>query len=251
MDKSVPKGTALLLAFIYETETGKEAPECYEVIFGNRQSKLAKPITHMTLSDVQRSQKYWASSKWAARFGSKAFSSAAGAPQIMRATLRGLIKEIGLSGAEVYTPDMQDRLGYRLLCRRGYEDWIAGRIGDTQFAKNLACEWASFPVLVPTKGAHRTVQRGQSYYAGDGLNKALVSPEKIEALLAKVKAATAPQDPPKEAQEPVPVQPETGSVASTGQKTAFAAVAAFLVLAASWASGALHNLMEWTGGLFQ
>ncbi|WP_353641633.1 hypothetical protein [Mesorhizobium sp. WSM2239] len=36
MDKTVPAGAALLLDFIYRTETKKRAPECYEVIFDNR-----------------------------------------------------------------------------------------------------------------------------------------------------------------------------------------------------------------------
>jgi hypothetical protein len=45
MDKTVPAGAALLLAFIYRTETKKAAPECYEVIFGNRETKLSKSLT--------------------------------------------------------------------------------------------------------------------------------------------------------------------------------------------------------------
>lgn len=65
---------------------------------------------------------------------------------------------------------------------------MAGKISRTEFGKRLAMEWASFPVLTVCKGAHRQLNRGQSYYAGDGLNKALVAPEKIEALLDKVKA---------------------------------------------------------------
>jgi hypothetical protein len=40
MDKTVPAGAALLLDFIYSTETKKVAPECYKVIFGNRQMAL-------------------------------------------------------------------------------------------------------------------------------------------------------------------------------------------------------------------
>ena len=48
MDKTVPPGAALLLDFIYRTEVGKGAPACYNVIFGNRQSRLAKQLTAMT-----------------------------------------------------------------------------------------------------------------------------------------------------------------------------------------------------------
>jgi len=54
------------------------------------------------------------------------------------------------------------------------------------FALNLAKEWASFPVLAETFGQKRKVTRGQSYYAGDGVNKALVPPGDVEAVLAEV-----------------------------------------------------------------
>ncbi|MBZ9862858.1 MULTISPECIES: peptidoglycan-binding domain-containing protein [unclassified Mesorhizobium] len=39
----------------------------------------------------------------------------------------------------------------------------------------------------------RTLKRGQSYYAGDGLNKALVAPDRVKAMLDKVKASSAAQ----------------------------------------------------------
>lgn len=180
MDKSVPAPAALLLEFISETETGKRSPECYEVIYGQNQAKLPRKLTRMTLDEVQAAQP-----SWTKRFG----SSAAGAYQIMRdtmdkpKTMADLEGEMGLSGSELFDPDMQDRMAYHLLKRRGYADFMSGRIGIVAFGKRLAQEWASFPVLQKTRGAHRQVERGQSYYAGDGVNKALVSPEKIETLL--------------------------------------------------------------------
>lgn len=195
MDRTVPAGAALLLAFIYETETSARVPACYGVIYGNRQSALAKPLTGMTLAEVQAAQATWATKAWAARFGSSKASSAAGAPQLMRATLGELIDELKLDPKQKLDADLQDRLGYHLLKRRGYAAFMAGTISRTEFGKRLAQEWASFPVLAATKGGvkangvPRTVQRGQSYYAGDGLNKALVAPETIEALLDKVRVA--------------------------------------------------------------
>lgn len=46
------------------------------------------------------------------------------------------------------------------------------------------------------KGSEREVRRGQSYYSGDGLNKALVRPEKVEAVLKEVLAgARRPHEP--------------------------------------------------------
>lgn len=189
MDKTVPAGAAILLDFIYRTETDKDQPDCYDVIFANRQSALKKPVTQMTLAEVQAAQATWATKAWAAKFNSSKASSATGAPQLMRATLAGLIDELGLRMSQVLNGDLQDRLAYHLLKRRGYEAYMGGRISRTEFGKRLAQEWASLPVLAATKGAHRDVARGQSYYAGDGLNKSLTKPETVEAVLDKARAA--------------------------------------------------------------
>jgi hypothetical protein len=59
MDKTVPAGAALLLEFIYETETSKKPPKCDEVMFGGRQGELPKPLTQMTLDEVQLAQRTW------------------------------------------------------------------------------------------------------------------------------------------------------------------------------------------------
>jgi len=190
---NVPAGAALLLDYIYRTETGMGPPGCYTVIYGHNQAKLSKPITTMTLDDVEAAQPTWSK-----RFG----SSAAGAAQFMRDTLdapytlKDIEGEMGLTGKELFSPELQDRMAYHLLKRRGYLDFISGKKSRVDFGKALAQEWASFPVLADTKGQRRPVKRGQSYYAGDGLNKALVSPEAVEVLLDKVKAAAQAKPPP-------------------------------------------------------
>jgi muramidase (phage lysozyme) len=170
MDLSVPASAARILNFIGKTE----APRGYDTVYGNNQAKLAKAVTSMTIDEVIA-----AGPSWTKRFG----SSACGRYQFMRATLQGLKKELGLTGRERLDEGMQDRLAFQLLKRRKWEQFEAGKIGVTEFAKQLAMEWASFPVLKACQGAHRKIARGQSYYAGDGMNKALVRPEQIEALL--------------------------------------------------------------------
>ncbi|MGF3026501.1 hypothetical protein ACQVP2_27220 [Methylobacterium aquaticum] len=176
MDKNVPAGAALLLDFI----ASKEAPRGYGTVYGNNQAKLAKPLTSMTLAEVIA-----AGPGWTRSFG----SSASGRYQFMKATLEGLRDELGLTGREVFGPDLQDRLAYHLLKRRGYGAFMAGSLSVSGFGLELAQEWASFPVLAPTKGRRRAVSRGQSYYAGDGLNKALVSAEDVEAALNRARHA--------------------------------------------------------------
>lgn len=201
MDKTVPAGAALLLDFIYRTDAGKAPPHCYQVIFGNRQKHLPKPITQMTLGDLIDAQKNWSSKAWVKKnWGYGTASSAAGAAQFMRATLQDLAKELGLKGTQIFSADFQDRLAFHLLKRRGYEDFMAGKISRTEFGKRLAQEWASLPVLSATAGAHRGLVRGQSYYSGDALNKALVTPAEVEAILDKVKLAG-------NATAPAPVEP--------------------------------------------
>lgn len=159
-----------------------EAPHGYDTVYGNNQAKLPKPLTKMTIDEVIA-----AGASWTKRFG----SSACGKLQFMKATLQRLKKVLGLTGKELLDGSMQEALGYQLLKERGFSEFIAGRRSRTAFGLALAQEWASFPVLQATKGAHRKVGRGETYYAGDRLNKALLAPERVEAMLDKVKAAEA------------------------------------------------------------
>jgi muramidase (phage lysozyme) len=162
-----------------------EAPKGYDTIYGNNQDKLKKRLTAMTLAEVQAQQR-----DWTRRFR----SSAAGRYQFMRNTLEGLIKELKLDTAQKFTADLQDRLAYVLLRRRGYDAFMNQRISISEFGKRLAQEWASFPVLAGTQGAHRYVREGETFYAGDGLNKALVKPEQVRNLLEKMQTMQANKD---------------------------------------------------------
>lgn len=176
MDKTIPPAAARILDFIGNTE----APLGYDTIYGNNQGKLPKPVTKMTVDEVSTNQPIWTR-----RYG----SSATGRYQFMRATLNELKKELKLNGSEKFDADLQDRLGLHLLLRRGYAQWINGDISTDHFMLNLSKEWASFPVPFTIKGGSRTVTRGQSYYAGDGLNKALITPESVEMVLRVAYAA--------------------------------------------------------------
>lgn len=167
---SVPAPAKRLLDFIASIE----APEGYDTVYGNHQGKLAKPLTSWTVDEI-----IGAKPTFTARFG----SSACGRYQFMRDTLVSLKRRVPLDGDEAFTPELQDALAYRLLLDRGYARFMAGRMSVQAFGLALAQEWASFPVLASVKGAHRTVARGETYYAGDRLNRALVAPEKVEAAL--------------------------------------------------------------------
>lgn len=111
-----------------------------------------QPLTSWTINEVlawQSKQKLTASGKY----------------QIIRATLLGLVKEMKLSGRELFDENMQDRMALHLLNRRGFQKFLDGKISIDRMALNLSKEWASFP----------RDESNKSYYAGDGLNRALVS----------------------------------------------------------------------------
>lgn len=182
MDKSISPGAVILLDYI----GGIEAPRGYATIYNNGQDRLKVDITTWTLDKVEAEQPF---------FTKMLGSSASGRYQFMRDTLdkpgtvQDIEGEMGLSGKELFTPDLQDRMAMHLLRRRGWDGFVSGRMSLEAFALSLAKEWASLPVLADTKGARRKVVRGESYYAGDGKNKSLTKAGAFADVLAKALAA--------------------------------------------------------------
>lgn len=174
MDRTVPEAAQHILAFIYQHETRGN----YNAISSFKESKLPKKLTSMTVDEVLA-----AGPTWPKLYGT--LSSAAGAPQIINKTLVALKEAMGLTGKEKFDSDLQDRMAYQLLRQRGYDSFMAGTLSVVQFAKNLAQEWASMPVLAGTKNYKGVnISRGSSYYAGDGLNAAARdSADEFEAIL--------------------------------------------------------------------
>lgn len=186
MNPNVPPGAAKLLDYIGLLETDRTDASAYEVIVFFKQGKLPKPLTEYTIDELLAAQKTWAKN-WK--------GSAAGKYQIIRKTLLGLVEQLGIPGSTKFTPDVQDRLGFQLLNNRGWQAFVSRQVTVGAYALQLAKEWASIPVLVSTQGAHRVVTRGQSYYAGDGVNKAHADPKEFEALLASVRPGMEPAKP--------------------------------------------------------
>lgn len=222
MDKNVPPGAAILLDFIGDIE----APKGYGTIYANKQNTLPKPLTSMTVDEVIGAGPGWTRAHK---------SSAAGRYQFMNATLKDLKKELGLRGSQTFDANLQDRLGYHLLLRRGYASFMDGKLSVPAFGKLLAQEWASLPVLADTKGGSREVKRGQSYYAGDGLNKSLVKPEAVEAAIALAKkvADTFVQEPTKPvAPKPAPIPVQPLPEPAKGKSAPWGIIIALVVIAA-------------------
>jgi len=140
----------------------KETQGNYDIFAGDKATANRK-LTNKTLSQIIAMQ------------GNKA----AGAYQFKPQTLKMLIKDLGLTGKEKFTPAFQDVLATRLLERRGLNDYLEGRMPPEKFALGAAKEWASLPVLAPVVGRKMEVQPGMSYYEGYGSNKALLNADEF------------------------------------------------------------------------
>lgn len=147
---------------LLDTIKKKETQGNYNIFAGDKATANRK-LTNMTLNQIIKAQ------------GNKA----AGAYQFKPETLRTLMKDLGLKGNEKFTPAFQDVLATRLLERRGLNDYLAGNLPADAFALNAAKEWASLPVLTPTKGRVGQVEPGMSYYQGYGSNKALMNQDEF------------------------------------------------------------------------
>ncbi len=190
-----------LLAFIRQPESRGD----YNIVWGGikRTDWPKRPLVTMTIGEVLA---------WQDSIDARYNSEAAGAYQIMEDTLRGdpksgtpaLYSLAGLKASDLFNEDNQDAMAVALLRRRGLDSYLEGKISAEAFANRLAMEWASLPVVTPIKRTvgkkSWTVQRGASYYSGDGLNKAHVSPDAFLAAVLSVKGLAA---------EPAPKLPST------------------------------------------
>jgi conjugal transfer mating pair stabilization protein TraG len=143
----------------------------YNAYFGNGANTDIK-FTEMTIAQVLQWQQDYVNQGKA--------SNAVGRYQFLGTTLRGLIQRLNIDPQARFDPAMQDRLAIALIERRGVMAYYQNRIGWEEFAANLAKEWASLPKISPPNPQ-------QSYYAEDGLNKALVSIQEIKTAIERLK----------------------------------------------------------------
>lgn len=179
------------LKVLLDTIGSKEAPQGYGQIFSGAKSKLPKGtptnVAVMSLNSVLALQNLMR------KYGSA--STACGRYQFLQKTLMATIRAMDLDGTEIWTPTLQDHMAVTLMEGRGLNKYLRGELSAENFANNLAMEWASLPVVTPINGKYP----GQSYYHGDGLNKALHDPA---IILAMVKALRVPPPAPPVVPEP-------------------------------------------------
>ena len=157
--KGKSAGTAsdgTLAGLVRSAETGND----YDATHGT----LKAPVSQMTINEVLRH------SDLTKELGRG--SGAAGAGQIIPSTLRGLVKQMGLTGDEKFDKPMQDRMIDQLLENRGLSKFRAGKMSADEFHRAIAQEWAALPT-----------PEGKSYYEGDGVNHSTVGVDEVRQAL--------------------------------------------------------------------
>ena len=156
-----------VLELIRSAEGGYESMYPSETISG---------LTEMTIAEVVELQKEKLND------GSGRESAAVGAYQMLYPDR--YVEAAGLTMSSKFTPENQDRLAQAFLASRGLTAEKAAK-DPAGFAKGLAQGFAGIPVLETMQGKKQQVERGQSYYRGEGKNKATVSPEVVEEAIKK------------------------------------------------------------------
>lgn len=159
-----------LLPFIRSAEGG------YNSMFP---SENIPGLTDMTINEVVALQKE------KLKDGRK--SAAVGAYQILFPERAAAKAKIPLDAK--FSPENQDKMATVLIEGRGITIEMI-KNNPVEAALRLAREFAGIPVLAPTQGLNGPVDRGDSYY-NDGVNKATVTAEQLEAAFKKVVAANA------------------------------------------------------------
>ncbi len=133
-----------------------ESKDNYNAHFSNP-ANTSIQFTSMSVKDVLAWQKQFVEQ------GNP--SSAVGRYQFISPTLRGLVQELKIDENVKFDEALQDMLAIALLERRGIRDYVNKKMSREAFAHSLSKEWAALPRAIGENPE-------QSYYAGDGLNKA-------------------------------------------------------------------------------
>jgi lysophospholipase L1-like esterase len=150
---NITDGQKLILFLISEKESVNHS---YNSAYPG---KIISGMTDLTLKEVK--DKYGSGAKGRYQFLPKYFETFA--------------NNSNLKMSDKFSPKNQDKMAI---------DIFKDKMGDClKLEDKLVRTWAALPVLYSRKGKERVVKRGQSYYAGDGINKALVDADHFEKVL--------------------------------------------------------------------
>lgn len=147
---------------------------------GKMRSRYKTDLTEWNLREILQSQK-------------EKKMYAIGRYQLLQTTLEEAIKALRLSLDHLFNEGVQDYIfdGYLITRKRpAIMTYIEGAGDYKQCRLGLAREWASMPVLPGTTLHNGSIAKGgESYYAGDGRNKAHITDREISEALEATKSA--------------------------------------------------------------
>lgn len=160
--------------------TGSALKGYIEGVHSSQYPLLKKPLSQYTVGEIMTFQ--------ARPRDSSGQLWAVGRYQIIPSTLKGLVKNMGLSNSTLFDAKTQDAMGLALLTERSaIRKYIKGELPDTtenlaRAALEVAKVWSSVGVPYPMQGNKKFVQKNESYYSGGG-DKASVSTEVAQSKL--------------------------------------------------------------------
>lgn len=154
-------GVAGLRDLIAKAEAGKAG---YDAINLGAKIMPGKPPTRLTIGEI-----------WAWMDATPGQPHAIGRYQLIPPTFKRLVRHLGLSMDQRYSPDVQDQFADALLNEAGMEEYLAGHLGQTNFMNNLAKIWAGLPNA-----------SGRSHYHGYAGNKAVISWDDFQSEMDRI-----------------------------------------------------------------
>lgn len=129
----------------------------------------SKKLTDMTFEEVAELQK----EMLRRQAGNRGIHSGpVGKYQFMPKTIEEARAKLGLKSTDRLTPGVQDMMARERLSKRGYDDFLAGKIDGLTLQDRRSAEWASIP----------RPSTGKSRYPGQ---RAGTTTEQIQAALAE------------------------------------------------------------------
>jgi len=144
----------------------------YEAVGGSYDSiypSSTKPgLSKMTISKADSWQESTASSRG---------SAAAGRYQFMY--IKKQAADAGIGPDKIFSPENQDKMAIALIEKKRKVTYDLMQKDPDEAMIRLGMEWAALPMPKSMQGHKRMVSAGQSYYAGDGKNKAGASVKEV------------------------------------------------------------------------
>jgi len=156
---------------ILDLIASKESGGSYTKMYGGKENPA---LINMTLQEVSTFQSAHAK---------KTGSAAMGRYQFMNALGQGAA--VGLKPTDKFSPANQDKMAVGLIEKKRKVTLDMIKSNPDEAIIRLGMEWAAIGMPKAMKGHKRMVAAGETYYAGDGVNKAHITPAQMRAAFAK------------------------------------------------------------------